>query len=501
MTATVTDDFKRVLVDQVFDDFYDSDTKYYIGIGRAQPWDFPDSDARPPFPDPSALEVRNFRDNLQTIKRVSDASHVVIRYNWTNGNIYSGWNDKYHSENIFAAGEDETDPYYVIDAKNAVYVCLKTGRDPSTGQEKNSTVPPNDRSGNPFETSDGYQWKYMYTVGTNDTRKFLTSGYIPAQQIISESDGGQSVDDLDPFQAEQLARQALAVPGEILGVEIDSAGKGFPDALTIHEIEFEGAPLIIDGVEQTIQPARAWAKSLGGKVVDVTMKNPSDDTFNFGGYYYDATLKFKSPGAASGYKLRPIIAPPKGLGAEAEVDLNSTALMFNVILIGQEDGAAIVDNDFRQIGLIRNPEQVDSDGSGTIVGQKLVDTTTALVLSSLRYNVNNIGDTLDLGKISGDEIMEGGASNARAIIDAVDDVNELFYYHQTRETGYGKFQVGETLTISTGVGTGILGSTTVMSINQNDYIKQSGAVYYIDSRRPFMRNNEQSEDIKLIIDF
>ena len=492
-TSTITDDFKRVLIDDVYEDFYDDATKYYIGIGRSQPWDFPDSDLSPPEPNPSALEVLDFKDNLQTLKRVSDVSRVAPRYNWTNGGIYSAWNNRFHSNNLFIAGQDEDDPFYVMTSTNAVYTCIKQGVD-VFGQVANSTVPPSitDTNVKTFETSDGYQWKYLYTVGTNDTQKFLTSSYLPTEEVIEILDSAGN-SNLDPFQQDQLAIQLAAVPGEIIGVEIDSAGRNFVDGT--YELEFDGVPLMENGVEKTIVPARAWAKVLNNVLVDVTMREPSTGIWHFGENYYNATVRFKDPVSGDSYKLRPIIGPVKGLGAQAQIDLNSTALMYNVILSGTEAGSAIVDNDFRQVGLIRNPEILDSDGFGAITGQRVLDTEVTLVISSLKYDVNSVGVSLDLSKITGDEIIQGSNSNARAILVGVNVGEDLFYYTQNRETGHRDFELNEPITI------GVSESTTVLGINKSDLVKQSGDVYYIDSRRPFMRNGEQSEDIKLVIDF
>lgn len=487
-TSTVTDDFKRVLIDNIYNDFYDSDTKYYIGIGRSQPWDFPDSDLSPPEPNPSALEVLDFVDGLQTVKRVSDISHVTPRYNWTNGAIYSGWNNRYHSNNLFIAGQNEDDPFYVITSNNSVYVCIKQAVN-NEGLAVNSTVPPLDQTGSVFETSDGYQWKYLYSVGTTATQKFLTSSYLPAQEVY---DSAGSLD-LDPFEQEQATLQLNAVPGEIIGVEIELTGENFVDGT--YELAFDGTPLIENGVEKTITPARAWARVANGIIVDVSMKDPTTGNYYFGENYYNATARFLSAVSGDSYRLRPIIGPDIGLGASAQRDLNSTAIMFNVILSGDEDGGAIIDNDFRQVGLIRNPEVVDSDGLGNPT-QGLLDTTSELLLSAVKYDVLNVGGSLNLGNIAGDNIMTGQSSNAKAVIASTDVGNDLFYYTQSRETGYKDFQVGENIDISDGGGT-----TKVLDINQNGFIKQSGDVYYIDSRRPFMRSGEQSEDIKLVIDF
>jgi hypothetical protein len=499
MPATITDQFKTYLIDETYNDFKnvgldsaDPDRSiYYIGIGRAQSWSAPDSDLRPPTCVPSEREVKSFMEDLQSIKRCTDVSRVVARYNWTNGNIYNGWNDNYHSELVFAAGQPYQNPFYVITSSNKVYVCIKQGTQPN-GLPANSTILPADITGDAFETSDGYQWKYLYTVGTNDTQKFLTSGYLPSSKIYDSSEGGAQFDDLDPFQQEQVLNQEAAVPGEVIGVEVVNGGTSYPDGL--YELEFDGVPLIIDGVVSTITPARAWATAIGGRIVTVSMKDPVlVDTYHFGGNYYDASVRFVSAKPGASEMLRPIISPAGGLGANAAEDLMSTALMFNVILDGNEGGDYIVDNDFRQIGLIRNILNEDSDGLGTTVFNKL-DTDTALVVDAFQYNTADIGVSLNIDNIQGDNIITGQISGAEAVLHSLQE--DIIYYSQNKNTGYKSFSLSEPIEISDGGGI-----TSIVAFQSSSVSRTTGDVFYIDSRRPFMRSREQTEDIKIVIDF
>ncbi|MEK9696787.1 MAG: hypothetical protein VW270_13585 [Candidatus Poseidoniales archaeon] len=494
MPATITDEFKRFLIDDVYNDFINAGldssdpnlSQYYIAIGRTQPWEEPDSDTNPPTPTPSMLEELNFRENIQSLKRCTDASHVTLRYNWTNGNIYSGWNNKYHSNNIFLAGQPYEDPFYVITNNNQVYVCVKQGHD-GNGLPANSTIQPSNNSGEVFETSDGYQWKYMFTVGTTDTQKYLTSGYIPCETVLDSTEGGPSIDDLDAFKQEQLILQGEAIPGQILGVDVEEGGSNFVDG--VYPLEFDGIPL--SGT--TITDAYAWATAVGGSIVDVSMRDPNAiDTYYFGKNYYNATVNFIGGSPGDGVKLRPIISQKTGLGARPDLDLNSTALMFNVILEGDGGGDFIIDNDFRQVGLVRNILAEDSDGSGNI-SLDILNTDTSLALSSVEYNPADVGATLDLDNITGDNLMTGQTSGAVAIINAVRDGR--FYYTQDKTTGYRSF-TNEPVDISDGGG-----STSITNPTLTNVDKTSGQVFYIDYRRPFMRSLDQTEDIKIVIDF
>jgi hypothetical protein len=507
-TATITDEFKQTLIDYVYEDFRDSSSYYYIGIGRAQPWEAPDSDTSPPIPNPSDYEAMKFRDNVQSIKRVEDLAHVVERYNYTAGNIYSGWNNDNHSFLVYNAAELGIDPcigdfgfkhpFYVITSSNRVYTCIKQGVG-DNGLPRPSSVQPNEIGEvgfNVFETSDNYQWKYLYTVGTNATQKFLTSGYIPSQRIIDSDEGGKAYDDLDFFEQEQATLQRRAVKGQVVGVEIVDGGTGYPntnntaDPTQFIEISFVAEPLFIDGAYQTVTDARAWARVVNGKIVDVTMKEPGTSDFYFGQNYYNAEAKIVGSPVGSGAVLRPIVSYDMGLGYDASEDLISTGLMFNVILQGTENGEYIVGNDFRQIGLLRNPMGLDSDGLGNTTYSPLTVTRT-VAMPSMTINAGD--PNLNAENITGDNILEQGSTGAKGVLISVQD--DIFYYTQTQETGYTPFELGA-ITISNGGG-----STSISALTPSPLVKQSGEVYYIDNREPFIRNAEQTEDIKLVMDF
>ena len=91
MAAIITHDLKKQVIQDILDDITDSaGAKYYIGIGKSEPWN--DSDLAPT-PEQTERESRNFRLGLQSMKRVADFSFVVPRNNWITGTTYSAYND------------------------------------------------------------------------------------------------------------------------------------------------------------------------------------------------------------------------------------------------------------------------------------------------------------------------------------------------------------------------------------------------------------------------
>jgi hypothetical protein len=134
-----------------------------------------------------------------------DVSHVVPRYSWENGTVYSMYRDS--DVNMYERA------FYVLTDEDNVYKCLYNNKGGT------STVKPAGFSTSPFSTSDGYTWKYMYTVSLGDSNKFMTSTHMPVKSVTT-SDG--SVE-----STRQLAVQNAAVNGAIEVVESVQLGSGY----------------------------------------------------------------------------------------------------------------------------------------------------------------------------------------------------------------------------------------------------------------------------------
>jgi len=146
--------------------------------------------------------MRNFIGGKKVT--AEDASHVTERVDWVSGEVYSMYRDR---------DEDMYDrPFYVLTDEMNVYKCLYNNKGAA------STVKPTGFSTVSFGTSDGYIWKYMFTVTLGDANKFLTSTHIP---VRSYSNDGTSESD------RALAVQGAAVNGAIEVIETNQVGSGY----------------------------------------------------------------------------------------------------------------------------------------------------------------------------------------------------------------------------------------------------------------------------------
>lgn len=480
MTATITDNFKFQVLDQVFQDFKsagraEGDSDYfYIGIGRSEEW--PNDSDVPVSNNPSMFEERKFRQSLQSVKLVNDVSYIVERYNWSSGSIFSAFDD----QNWSTRGIDTVAgryPFYVLTDENNVYVCLKQGRN-TLGIAVPSSVRPEDTTGVPFETSDGYVWKYLYNIGSFEASRYLSSNFMPVAQADSD-------DASTPAELDQVEVQKLAVAGQVVNVVIDSAGSG----------EYITAPtltIVGDGVS-----AQASCIVSGGRIVDVFMKADPDSDFNvshFGSGYTFANVEVSS-GTAS---LRAVIGGERdrGIGADPRKDLQTAGLMFNVKTSGDEGGDFLVNQSFRQVGLIKNPQK-DSAQFDTFSGDSDFVTPTGSTLRSIIFT-----PSATFASPEG-ETITGQTSNAVAYVDDWDADTFTLKFHQTTETGFRDFQEEEVVVASNGAGSGTLLSAATDADDRYYEITEvdifSGDLFYIDNRSAIVRDADQTEDIKVVI--
>jgi hypothetical protein len=455
MTAIITDALKKQLLDTIYDEFDAGATKYYIGIGRSEQWD---SAETVPTPTNSLRSQRNARLSLQSIKLASDASYVIPRHNWSSGTIYSGYDDAYSSY--------PTNAYYVLTEDNQIYICLQQGRD-SNGLAVASTVKPTGQSTKPLRTSDGYVWKYLYSLSGVTSARFLSANFMPVA-LIEDSSGSAA---LNSIQQQQALVQEAASSGQLLGFRITDGGTGYTSAPTV-TINGDGT-----GVSAT-------ATVSGGAITKIELDSSVDSGMTMGHSYQYAGVTLTG-GGGSGAEIRAILSPANGIGANPINDLRSSSIMFNAKPAGADGNDFIVDQDFRQIVLMRAPADYN-DSAYT--------DTTGKVLRYLRLT-----SVSDASNFVVDRTITGGTSTAQAIIDQVD--SDKIYAHQTEATGFVSFQEGEAVTSPGATGTLSAEGYDVDSdaFTNDDVNKFSGDILYIENRAPVVRSTDQTEDIKVII--
>jgi hypothetical protein len=206
-------DFKRYLIQDLYQNFdvLSGDT-LFLGIGKPTEWTSITGANRDTTPPQSIDSIKNDTDfwrYAMAFKKIqkNDVSLVVPRYDWEPNVIYNSYRD-----DIDLYDDKEPLKFYVLVDEERVYKCIDNNYDSV------STVAPTHVDYQIRTLSDGYRWKYLYSI-SESKRKFLTPsrgkniGYMPVEYV-------ERVNQNDDRQA-QYDVQNAAVAGSIDFIHLD----------------------------------------------------------------------------------------------------------------------------------------------------------------------------------------------------------------------------------------------------------------------------------------
>jgi len=409
----VTKQFKSHSVRQITESLTEpANTIYYVFAGRHIEYAGGDSTIPTPTDTTEDLNIDVYRDMIFG-KQVtsSDIKAMVRRVNWTANTIYTMYDHR--DTDMF-----DQDFYVAVDegAYYHIYKCL----DNANGAASNAQPTFNDATTEAalfanndqyYETSDGYQWKYMYTVDDVTFEKFATSSYMPvvANTTVEANALGGSIDVIKvdthgalynnylnsgQFDADQITIGGNSTLYTISGantqtgfysntilylstgtgsgqyrrvvnsfangsiisgsayVILESSFSTTPDATTTYDISPE-VKVTSDGTQTTNCVARA--------IVNATSSNSIHrvEVIEQGlGYTFaNASVLIGSAGnVVTTAVVTPIIPPRGGHGADALQELGAGAFGIAMVFANNESGKISTDNDFRQFGIIKDPK-------------------------------------------------------------------------------------------------------------------------------------------------
>jgi len=467
----------------------------------------------PPLPLDNQREKRGLYDELIAAKRITDAfaRTVIRRYNWdlVANPKFDMWKPDYSATpagggqvgKLTATGADSIADakFYVMNSQYEVFKCLYNGEDPSNSSGQDATEEPTTGGGNynsstglyTETTGNGYIWKYMYTIPTDDVLKFLSSDFMP---IVL------------PANASRTAVVAQATAGAADVALIENAGSGFPATTTLYApIKGDGSGGIVKFTTSgtSLDTVEIQARGSGYTYANVLLTNTN--VFTDAGLSSQATIDAAAKGA-----IEIVLPPSGGHGSDHEVELNGKRVMTNIRLTYAEGGGDFpVDNDFRRIGIIADPFDY---GTTTF--------STANTLSGLKaIKITGTGGDFSVDeKIT--QSVSGGTAEGTVVswtLDSGSTTDGVLKYIQTNdahtdngvvrafESNGSNAVTGETSVTSgnvdTGYGQSLLGSTFSGGLANPEIENNSGSVIYVENRRLITRAPDQIEDIKLVIEF
>ncbi len=499
MSAIITEKFRQHNANQFHESFTEAAAStYYLFIGKATPFTSGTTggnDTIPPTPaDDISSEFYRW-DSMIAAKKVgsTDISFALPRTNWVNGTVYSMYKDNISASNLSANGATnlfDSNFYFITSAFRVYKVLDNNGGAAYSGSE------PTSESTSTFALG-GYVLKYMYTVSASDATKFLTTDYMPVSTNSTVS--------------------AAAVDGKIESLSV-TGGSGYTDGTYYAAVYGDGTSA------GTSSGAIVSIKVSGGAIQGFGLSSGTDTILHAGGSGYtfgsvnlgaayifsDTALTSSSTlGSGSGGAVNVIISPKSGHGNDAVAELGGHYVMTNTTLTQAENDDITTANDFREVGLVVDPTTF---GTSTI---------SSIATGRMTYVVKM---STSSGTFDVDETITQATTGAVGRVVEWDSSRSLLYYHQERFGSYGTnsttgayaaFSGTTTVTGGTSGATGTPSNTaseTVTLANSNtltltsgyanpELQPDSGNIVYLENRKPIQRSSDQTEDIKIIIEF
>ena len=304
----------------------------------------------------------------------------------------------------------EIKPFYVITDEYKVYKCLGNASGVPVTDKPTST---STAAGISQTTSDGYQWKYMFTLTTANIERFYTSSWIPVKTL--SSDDGTTIDGWavqtaalagsSPYHGsdpeKELDATALMVKVRVSGDE----GATIVDTNDYRQISlisnpiFYGAtgvaPWLVNGAtgvgistqmglasnHQTTDTTAYWYPTTGKKVIVVD--GPGKGQIRSIANFYPAG---KVIDVDSAWTVQPTSASHYGIIANSTVANQTVVLNLGVVT----NGPFVQDSTVTQTG---------TSATGKVVKYDSTSTPKKLYLTSISGTFNGSG-SITAGSIS-----------------------------------------------------------------------------------------------------
>lgn len=415
-------------------------TKLYFTYGKTDAWS---DDTNPPAPNKSVYTTYEIFANMIGAKRLlgGDIQHVIPRYQWSSGEKFVAYDDK--------NPELLESKFYCVNDEYSVYKCI------SNNSNSISTVQPTSLS--PYVdqiTSDGYTWKYMYTVSDADILRFTTSNYIPVRTLSEDN------------ASLQWSVQTEAKKGSINSIFIENAGGGYANASTLS--------IVISGDGQNAK-ATALINSVSNTISSIRIIN-----FGSGYTYATASIIDANTVPGTGAVIRPIISPPGGHGSNPVYELGASNVMINARLKYDEQGVLPVSNDYRQIAIIKDPfTRATSNVEASSAFVQAFSATCAGFGNYLADEIVYQGPNLQLATFTARVVSWNTTTNKIILINTI-----------------GTLSLSQAL-----LGTESFTGRIVTSLDPPKIEPNSGQILWVENIKPIIRSSDQIEDFKIVVKF
>ena len=584
MAAIITSKFRFHNAEQFKESFSEAAaTNYYMFIGRQGEFASATTggtDAIPPTPADNRKSESLHWDDMLAAKKIDSTgvAHAIPRrdLDTSGATKYDMYKPDYTASKAAQSGAtnlfDST--FYFVTSAYRVYKVLDNNNNSAFtgGTEPTSTASA------PF-TLGGYLLKYMYTLSTQDVQNFLTPDFMP---VPTAAESGNGLTDgalhvIDITNDGLAGSWATDTDRTITNIPIRGDGSGARCSVTIGESDGSAAGTVTAISVTTNGSGYTHATVLVDDIIE-------QHNIQYTGAGTNATLTF--PSDVPTFEV--IIGPDGGHGSNPAKELGGHFVMMDVKLQQTEGFDFTVVNDFRQIGVVRDPfsygttskytgstarqtklVKLTSNSGNFLVDERIYQTIPAQTVSSISRSTNTLtvttaaahqlttGQTIfvdggtmgsgatNTGHRGTHHITVTGATTFTYDVESTraptgtsltgtatyttsvpegtvvewDSSNKVLFYVQTSYDSQGTnattkqnvpFGGTGTITGATSNATGVPDDTYSSSLNNTSFTAgyatpemqpDSGDVIYIENRKPISRASDQTEDVKLIVEF
>jgi len=417
----------------------------YVFLSKVDPWV---NDTAPPIPTQDQQYIKSVFKNTFVAKLVTsnDLCPVIARIDWTANTIYD-----YYKDNIDMFQKDvDGYPVYEFYVKNTydqVFKCLWNNNGGMSTQMP-FFQPGTYGTDNIYQGTDGYKWKYMYTISSGLKVKFMDSTWIPVPV------GANTPNPL----------LTSAGYGDIEVINVTNGGTGYDPANATISVVVTG-----DGVG-----ASGTAVVSGGVITDILVANTGTN-------YSYANVSINSTYGSNATAIA-FASPVGGHSFDPISELGCRNIMVTVDFNGSEGGHIPTDITYHQLGIVIQP------------------TTTQL--SPLPANATIYSTTTDFvvapgfGTYQSDEIIYQGTSLAAATFTAT-----ILSYDVGNNVVKLINTTGTPITNSPVFGQTSGTTRTLLSYSVPNYTLFSGYMSFIENRSGIQRSSDGIEQFKIVLGY
>lgn len=446
---------------------------------------------------PVAPDIKNNSITQSTITRsilggkrikAENMFYMIKRVDWVSGTVY----DAYSDEDVM-----EGKNFYVLASNRVVYKCI------SNNNGGPSTTEPSIIGGPTFKTSDGYVWKYMYRLTTDDLQNTVLPDLMPIREDTYSTDitpgtidvidvrfGGSQYFEYNGNVLQNLSGNRIRIPSDapaLDGIFNDSSlyvtsgtGAGSISRITNYSSNSSGRyitledPLSLDitsnfNISPTItidgdgRNFKARSVVTDGTITSVEVID-NGEFYTYGDVVISANTFY-----GSGAYLKPVISPLYGHSAQIPSELKSRHLTVFLEIDGDEGETIPGDVNFCVYGILNGI--YDANNPTQLYSEPTFDATALMEVTYFNGEMH-----------IGDKIVTQGTSNKRGTVVSANTSHVRITY-DNRDF----FEVGENIVNQTGV------TAAITDIKQPDILTHSAVLLTGDSISMFKRYPDETE--------